>query len=566
MIDFPSMRMTRFKGHWLAGLVAGIGLAGPVDALELRGPDLAAASNFGQGFQRDYLSASREIPVRDFRDGVYWSSVDLNGVFAYTTPKTRYPMLLGGAGMSLTVNNGHPDFSDGNTPTDAGAVARFGLHAARTVDRYPNIHSVEVGNEFNSANFISGPLKTAGLDARAVAYVALLKSVYRQVKAVNPETLILGGGVHSIPTGYLDKLLALGAARYMDRLVLHPYDTPVEIFGKQVEVLRRRPEWAEMPLEVTEFGSQDPKAAPGFFLRSYCEMALAGVHRAAWYALNPRGDDFAPLIDLPRGITDIGRVFAYADRYFAGRSVRAFRPDPFTYGCQFGERSAVLWGVPREFAVRGNGLSVLNTRLDPVQGPVFLSETEPLILIGENPLELDRDVFLGDQALLADSYYQFSYPGGVAPASGFIASGRFGDQDIPFQTMPGQGRGGVPWTPYLGTDRDAGLRLLSETLLPSGSGAATVEIVHTYTAPRAQVVDLDLMLAPIPRSEDGIEVAVTVSGKTVIREKISGERRMVRTGVALIEGDRVEIAVGPNGTARGDVTGYRYRIWDNALR
>jgi hypothetical protein len=32
---------------------------------------------------------------------------------------------------------------------------------------------------------------------------------------------------------------------------------------------------------------------------------------------------------------------------FAGQPVRAIAPDPFTYGCAFGDRHVMLWGADR---------------------------------------------------------------------------------------------------------------------------------------------------------------------------------------------------------------------------
>ncbi len=527
------------------------------------GPELAAASNFGQGARQDYLAAGRSLPVLDFRDAVYWDDVDQDGRFVFTTPSTRYPALLAswGAGMSLTVNNGHPDYDGGTTPLSPAAVQRFGRHAAELVQRFPNIHSVEVGNEFNSANFVSGPLRDAGLAARADAYVALLASVSSQVKAVRPEVKILGGGVHSIPTGFLAAQIDRGAAAWMDAIVLHPYDTPVEMLLRQIEVMRRIPELADIPVEITEFGSQDPDLAPSYLLRSYCQMALSGVTRAAWYAINPRGDGYVPLFDASAKLTPTGRTFDFVASKLAGQPVQAYRPDPFTYGCLFGDHTLILWGEPRAVQITRADLSVQNAVGDAVENP-HLSMDQALLITGTQIVP-STDIQLGPQNLLADSYHQFGYPEpGQADPTGdpFERFGRFGDRELILATQDGQGREGVPWVPYRGTDWDKGLRLLSQQMLPSDGADFPVEIVHRYTSPVAQTVDLLLNVDPVPRSEDGILLTVSSDGAQLIHQVISQATETQLQRLELVAGQTVEISIGPNGNARGDVTDYRFQV------
>lgn len=527
------------------------------------GPILAAASNFGQGARRDFMAAGQNLPVMDFRDAVYWDDTDQGGRFVFTAANTRYPDHLArwGAGLSLTVNNGHPDYDAGATPTSPEAVAQFGRHAAQMVQRFPNIHSVEVGNEFNSANFVSGPLRSAGLNARAKAYAALLASVHSQVKAIRPEVRILGGGVHSIPTGHLAAQMAQGAGVHMDAVVLHPYDTPLEILRRQIEVMRRIPELARMPVEITEFGSQDPDRAASYLLQSYCQMALSGVTRAAWYPLNPRGDGYVPLFASQTERTSAGDAYLFATKHLQGKPVQAYRPDPFTYGCLFGDETLILWGAPRDLRVVRMGVQVTDAA-GRASAKQRLSMEQALVLSAPNLSP--RDVVLAPLALLADSYHQFGYPQDGAAQSagdGFSRFGRYNDTVIALETMPGQDREGVPWVPYRGTDWDRGLRLLSTQMLPSGGGANPVQIVHTYQTDTPQSVDLVLRLAPVARSEDGVRSQVRANGAQLADQIVTADKTITLKGIALAAGDRIEISVGPNGTARGDVTDYRFQVF-----
>ncbi|MGR3373008.1 MAG: hypothetical protein ACU0D1_09390 [Pseudooceanicola nanhaiensis] len=536
--------------------------AGAGHALDLKGPALAAASNFGQGFEVGMMSAALELPVRDFRDAVYWREVEQGpGRFVFDTPRTMFPDLVGarGARMSLTVNNGHPAHDGGTTPLSPEAVRAFGHHAAQTALRFPAIRAVEVGNEFNSANFVTGPLEGDTLDARARAYAALLHAVAQQVRAVRPGVRIVGGGVHSIPTGYLSRLTALGAAADMDAIALHPYSTPIEHLARQIAVMRRDPALAAMPVEITEFGSQDPDAAPDVLVRAYCQMALSGVSRAVWYALNTRGDGYAPLVGPDLELTAAGRAYRFVQSEFAGQPVEDIAPDPFTYGCRF-PGGVILWGMPRTLEP-GEGVTARDATGKVLEGRSFrLGETAPLILTAGSGAV---DHTLGPQEVLADSFHQFPYPEAGADSADAAGFARFAVSPrgrAPFVTMPGQDRPGMPWTPYLGLSSDRSVRLLPESLLPGGGGTHQVGVEHVYVAPEAMEVDLTGWIDPPERSADGVVVTLALDGEEVGRWSVIDRLELDERALALPAGAELSIRVAPGETSTGDVTGYRFTL------
>ena len=504
--------------------------------------------------------------ITDFRDAIYWDRVEQpDGTWVFDTPQTAYPDVLvaNGARMSLTVNNGHPAYDDGATPTSDAAVAAFGAHAAATVARFPAIDAVEVGNEFNGPNFVTGPLRDAGLAARADAYAALLAAVADQVRATRPDVRIIGGGVHSIPTGYLQLLVDRGAADHMEALALHPYSTPVEHYARQIAVLRQIPAFARIPIEITEAGTQDSAAAPGMLVRSHCQYALAGVSRIAWYALNERGDEYAPLITRAGDRTPTWAAFDFAQRELAGKAVADVAPDPFTYACLYDGRKLVIWGMARQLDVLAPDITVHDATGAVQSGTTFtLSETEPLILIAPRALSLGDDISLAPQMVLADSYHGFTYPDGAdtqAPG-GFLRTVREGGADTPLQTMPGQARDDRPWTPWLGIPANGDIRLLPTSLLPAGNTAYPVSVVHSFTAPEAMSVDVSATFTPADRSADGIDVTMHVADQDVWSGSGEGPIRLEQAGIALQAGQTLSVAVGPGATAAGDVTDYRITL------
>lgn len=537
----------------------------PAAALDLRGPELGAASNFGQVWAPDMFKAALALGVRNFRDAVYWDDVQQpDGQFAFATASTTFPDLMAAAGqtMSLTVNNGHPAFDGGVTPYTPAGIAAFARDAAETVKRFPAITAVEVGNEINSANFVTGPLKAEPLDQRALGYLAILRAVHDAVRAVNPKVRILGGGVHSIPVGYLAPMFAAGAAGAMDALALHTYTTPAEQLVRQIAVFRQLPGAADLPLDVTEFGEPDLAKAPGVLLRNYCQMALAGVNRAVWYPLNPRGDGLAPLIDATRQVTATGRTFHRIASLMEGVPVTNVAPDPFTYACLFGTRTLVIWGTPRALHLPRADLTATDptgATLDPAT--LTLSETDPIVVTGAMPLTLGTDVTLAPQAVIADSYDQFAYPGVPGqPADPFTRVAVEGGAVLPLERHGGQDRQGAPWTPYLGVPGTTFARLTADVLLPGAHADKQVVIVHRFTAPADMTVAAESRLSPASRSEDGIRFDLTLNGAPIDGAVLTAPSDRITPPLHLKSGDVLAFAVGPNVTPTGDATDYRFTL------
>lgn len=543
--------MARSRPSLLA--LALLSLAPAAAARPFSGPVLGAASNFGQHWQPDMFAAARRLGVKNFRDAVYWSEVEQGHRYVFDRPDTTWPdRLAADQTTSLTFNNGHKDYDGGATPYSPDAIAAFAADAAATLKRFPRADAVEVGNEVNAQNFVFGPVKLEGLARRPERYLAILKATYAAVKAARPQVRVLGGGLHSIPIGYVRRLFALGAARYMDALAFHPYTTRPEQLVRQIALLRQVPGLAEMPLEATEFGDPNPASAAGTFLRYYCQMALSGVTRAVWYPLNPRGDGLTPLIGPDLAPTPVGRAFATAQRLMEHRSVTDAAPDPFTYACRFGAATLVIWGAPRAVTL-APGQVVLDPEGAPLKGPLALSEATPMIITGPG------DPVLGPQQVLADSFDQFSFAGG-AVRDGFDRYVMDGERRAALMTMPGQTAGGRPWTPYLAETGNPDVRLQPARLLPGGGGDHPISIVQDWRAPAAMRVVARVRLSPAKRSADGVLLRVTLAGRAIETQVVTAAMDWTSPVLAVAPGTVLSVSVGPNGNASGDVTDYRITI------
>ncbi|SDG96530.1 hypothetical protein [Alloyangia pacifica] len=559
--------LSRFQSLAPAALVAlaaaqsGIAQADEGQAV---GPRLGAASNFSQGRQPGTMELAEKLGVATYRDGMVWDRVEsAPGRFVFDDPRTAFAREIAaqGATASLVLNWGNKLYDGGDTPHSAEALAAFGTFAAEVVTQFPEVDSLEIGNEFNGTNFVRGPLKKMPALERARAYVDMLAAASSEARAARPGIRISGGATHSIPVGYLWEVLDAGGAAYIDALAIHPYTTDAEQFVRQIEVLRRHPDAAELPLEVTEFGEPDPSKAASHFLRNYCQFALGGVTHAIWYPLNARGDDMVPLFTKQGQITPAGRAFRLIRENMEGRPVADASQGPFSYGCTFGDAVMVVWGAPRSIEV-SEGVSAHDAAGSEVAGPLALSEDEPLVFIAEGG-GISNKVKFGSTAVIADSNDQFAYPEDTefqAGADAFERFARRGGKEFPLITLPGQEAKGTPWYPYRGNPDFGNIRLSADGMLPGGRADSPVEIVHRYTAPEDEVIDVASRFAAAKRSEDGVSVRITLNERELFAETGKQPIKAELSRVTLRKGDQLEVSVGPNGTRKGDLTTYSIRL------
>ncbi len=534
------------------GLVMALPDAGQAYDAVLKGPRLGAATDLGQTWNQAVLTGAAALHLGVLRDEVFWEGVETDrGRFVFDTPRTTYPDLLPelGAALMFLVNNPHPGHDGGTTPWTEAGVRAFARYTAEVLRRFPDIGIIEVGNEMNSQTFAWGPGWEGPIEVRAASYVRLLAATAQAARAERPGVEVLGGAAHSIPIAWFRAIFALGAAAYMDGLVIHPYTVPPEQLARQIALLRHEvPQTMDMPIAVTEFGLKDAGLAPAYLVKSYCQQAISGVTEAVWYPLDPRGDGLAALMTADGSLTPVGETFRFLRANFEGQVAEAVAPDPFTYGCRFGADKMVLWGAPRDVTLAA-GVRVLDLSGSTLPATaVRLSPDVPLILDGGSVLlRLGDAVRLGPNGILADSRDQFAYPGTGAPDP-FERLVRQGGAQTPLLMRPGQERDGVPWTPYLGTDIDGVARASADWVLPSDPPAGPIEIVYRFRVPRAVTVVAEVRLAPW---DGGVTLTVRVNGRDLRRVAVTQAQTLTLEALALVAGDVIEVVAAPNGSGGG---------------
>ncbi|MCB1328924.1 MAG: hypothetical protein KDK28_05500, partial [Maritimibacter sp.] len=143
---------------------------------------------------------------------------------------------------------------------------------------------------------------------------------------------------------------------------------------------------------------------------------------------------------------------------------------------------------------------------------------------------------------------------------GFDRFVRVGTERVDFTLGPGQQTGGVPWTPYLTTDRDGWLRMDAEFLQPSMWDGVPAEIVHAYTAPDAMNVAVEIRLAPSVESSDGLTVALLRNGDALAETSLRSATDLRLPPVAVQPGDVLEVVLGPGEAPQGDTSDYRITL------
>lgn len=532
----------------LAALLAGVTA---VHAQESRGPRLGASTDFGQTWSPAVLAASRQLPLPVLRDEIFWKNVETaDGAFVFDNPRTTYPDRLGplGAELMFLVNNPHPAHDGGTTPRSPEGANAFARYTVETLHRFPGIKIVEIGNEMNSATFAWGPGWEGDLATRAASYARLLAATATAVRAARPDAEILGGAAHSIPIAWFREIFARGAADHMDALVIHPYTVRPEQLARQIALLRDEvPQTADLPLAVTEFGTKDADDAPAYLLKSYCQQAISGVTWSVWYPLNPRGDKLAALLTPEGAPTPTGRTFGFL-RGLEGLLAEDIAPDPFTYGCRFGGSHMILWGEPRRVTL-GEGVRAIDPATGRDIGAPVLSPDIPLVLTSKTgALRLGHEIRLGPSPIVADSWHQFAYPGASKGSDPFQRLVRQNGREKPLQMRPGQERGGVPWTPYLGTDIDGMARATAEWVLPSGTASGPIDIVTRYRAPHSVLLTPELRLTPW---EGGATLSVLLNGDAILSPQNVTEGSLTLPPLRMAAGDALDVVIGPNGSGGG---------------
>lgn len=524
--------------------------ADPSDVMEL-----GVQTHFAQGWRLEYLDLLPTLGATTLRDEVSWQAIESGpGIYDFAGDRLEFLLAASDLGIDplIVFTDTNPLHDNDMTPwTEAG---RQGLadYVVAVLDAYsPGVRRIEIGNEFNSDDFVSGPFTTD----RTVSFAAMLRDVHRAVKERHPDTQILCTGTHSVAIGFFRALFEEGALASCDAISLHPYRDRPEHLGPEIERLRDL--MAEfgtvLPIYATEFGKwfDDPDEAPDYMLKMVAIMGDAGVEAAWWYALldqpwwpnmglyNPDGTPL-PAADAFR--------FLQRELLLLGRP-RKVGATPLDMVFEFGAsgQAFVAWGAPGQLVVQGDA-TFLDARGQRSDSPGELGDT-PVVILGRDlvvSVERDRDML--------DVGYGFGMP------SWSYHSRRPDGSEAPLIHLDGN------WTSILG---DPWLRPLlitpdwiSGALFDNGPHHAIERFTAEVTGPHE--VTGQWMRPPRDAgsaSGDGADIVISLNG-TIIGKGIATDQPYVfgPTTLYIAAGDRLDFAVGPNREGGDDATRREIRI------
>ncbi len=157
--------------------------------------------------------------IEPTQDDYYWTNVDYLVDAAYERNMGVVGIL--NATPSWAAEEGTPPFA--GAPTSVEEYAEFATLVAQRYAR--KVAAYEIWNEPN-AYFFWAPKPDPE------AYTLLLQAAYPAIKAADPDAIVIGGVLGSIPNyedlyinpvDYLERMYDAGAAGYFDALSFHPY-------------------------------------------------------------------------------------------------------------------------------------------------------------------------------------------------------------------------------------------------------------------------------------------------------------------------------------------------------
>ena len=529
-------------------------LSGPAfaqDAVDVGSMGLGVQTHFAQGWPIQLMAKVGDVGASGFRDGLRWNLIEpapghynFESIAAYMATAARLdhePLLV--------FHGTHPAYDDNETPhTDEGrrAFARF---VSATISAFPDqIKRIEVGNEINAPNFMSGPYK----DDPTGNYAALASVVSEVVKANHPDVEILCTGAHSVALAYFRDLFTAGALDDCDAISLHPYRPQPEGVDRELNELKAlMEEYGELrPIYATEFGSwfESPSDAPEFLLKMTTLMSAADIEAAYWYALydepwwpnmglfdkNSREKPAKPTFQfIAKELLPLGRSHLVGeggvDRIYA-----------------FGDdgKGFVAWGAPGAVNVKGSATFYDATGKE-IPRVDTLSDT-PVVILGE-----DLEVTVTRDTPIYDSLLQFRH----SPRHYLAAADGGPETDLTLQE--------TNWAPYLGNRYLSPLGI--SDLLANGSlfDGKPMYAIERFVAPSTGRYEVLGKWWPeeSPGDTDGADIRISgPDGLVTSGVTTSGLFELSPAVVFLDAGEALDFAIGPNQAPGGDVVRRRITI------
>lgn len=370
---------------------------------------LGVQTHFQQGWSTLLIGEAKQLGAPALRDELDWHKIEATkGVYDFSDVD-RYMKRVFENGLKplIVITDSNPLYDDGHTPYSKSGITGLSAYISAIFSHYGTGNlQIEIGNEVNSDDFVSGPF----VRDKPTYLAATVRGVRERLRADHPDAQIICAGLNTIAIGFLQTFFRRGGLQACDAISVHPYrDNPDTVLTELTRLKTLMREYGgEKPIYVTEFGKwfDDPAEAPDYMVMMVAQMAAAGVREAYWYALID--EPWWPNMGLLEKDGTTAKPAADAFRLLQARLLPLGRPVPrsdlptvrlFEFGS--GGKGFVAWGSGARLQVTGQG-AYFDTRGRTVPAVTNLSD-EPVIILGDG---LDVSVEL--QRSVADTKYQYN--------------------------------------------------------------------------------------------------------------------------------------------------------------
>ncbi|MEY8099557.1 glycosyl hydrolase [Falsihalocynthiibacter sp. S25ZX9] len=495
---------------------------------------LGTQTHFEQGWSIDLLDAAQVLGAVALRDEIGWDQVETEmGVYDFTiADQYMLPLINRGFKPLIVINEVNQLYDDGKTPHSPDGRAAFAAYVSAILSHYgADAVRIEIGNEVNTTDFVSGP----ALNDPARSFAALTRAVDARLQVDHPDAQFSCGGLNTIGIGFLQAFFRRGGLLACDAISVHPYRDHPETLPSELTRLKAlmREFGGQKPIHVTEFGNwfDDPQDAPAYMIKMVAILSAADVRFAYWYALTD--EKWWPNMGLlnEAGVEQKPAAAAFSflqTRLLPLGRARRQGDDTAAYIYTFGPqgRGAVFWGSGGDITVTDASAfyNVEGVEIPPV---TTLSDS-PVIVLGDS-----ISIIQSAPNRIADSQSQY----GQSPWNYFARRPDIGL--VPLGIIDSN------WTSTRGAPDLSPLQIGDSWITTARFNDAPYSVVERFTAQRAGSYVIDGWWQASAKT-DAPHLTILHNGRQVVEANITADRFKVSgMSIPLEIGDTLDFEVAP---------------------
>jgi hypothetical protein len=286
----------------------------------------------------EFGADSQKLGINSFRAEIPWWDIEkAEGQLAFPSSLSRVDRAINDAVKTgghplLILGYGNQFYDQGSFPLSDTAQAAFVRYAEFVAVRYKNkVRHYELWNEWNIGLSTGHPIPFT-YSGSGKDYSRLLKKVYRAIKVIDPDAIVIAGAVANRDVLWINEMIKSADAQY-DGISVHPYNYSNGPEGRTPE---EAVQWLNMlhkllpppsNIFVTEMGwptysgshTTDKDTAGDYLARFYLlareKPFIKGIW---WYDFQDDGDNPA---DSEQNFGIVSRGYLPKPSFFAMRDI-----------------------------------------------------------------------------------------------------------------------------------------------------------------------------------------------------------------------------------------------------